>query len=244
MLPAFADLEGDFQIVDRGRIEFDAGSLGEADRVFFGDENGFDFKLFRGLVYFFDLVASEAVVVGEETLANDVRPLLFQYFDKAVRLGDAGHHHDGQILQKRQGEAAFRMHAYQFRGLVIAHENVGFIVISPDLLYELLFLFRRQVAGFCDEDVVGSLQLFDGLPQKAGGKHPFVSEGTVGVDQHHVFLAAQPHVLHAVVKDYRVDAEFPHGVAGAPHSVGIGYDNDVLKILGQHVRLVAGYPGA
>ena len=244
VLAALADLQGHFQVIDRRWILFQAGPLGEAHGVLFRDEDGFDLKLLRGLVDLLDLEAAEAVVVREEAFADDLRALGFQYFDEAFRLGDAGHHHDGQILQERKRKAAFRVHAYQFRRFVIADQDVRPLVVFSNLLFQLFLLLFRQVPGLGYEDVVRAVEPLDGFPQKACGQDPAVAEGTVGVNKDHVLLAAQPQVLHAVVQDDRVHAEFPHGVAGAPDSVGVGYDHDVLEILGQHVGLVAGDPGA
>ena len=47
-------------------------------------------------------------------------------------------------------------------------------------------------------------------------------------------------ILQAVVEQERVDFPFVDGKAPAFHSIFIHQHDDILQIVGQHVRLVAG----
>src|SRR5579862_222050 len=97
-----------------------------------------------------------------------------------------------------------------------------------------------EFAGFGDENVIGAFEIGDRLAQRATGEKIMVTEGIVAIDQANIEPAFEGEVLKAVVQKQCIATKLGYGVAAAFDTILVNKHHHVLKIGGEHVRLITG----
>src|ERR1039457_3702615 len=144
-----------------------AVNLGKADRVRFRGENGARASFEAAVDHIDNLLLRVAMVVCEAFGVNNLGTQAAQPVLEAFGHGDAGNGGDLKTLKPVQRMPLAREDVLEVERLVRAFDDFGLLIELADGLAEF---FGAVFTRFGDEDVIGALQIGDGLSQRAPGQ--------------------------------------------------------------------------
>jgi hypothetical protein len=230
-----ADLDAEEVNGDVGFLE-----LRKADGVFLGGDDEIEIAVERGVDAGQDFFFGVAVMIGVSAGEFDLGAEFAEAVLEAFRDGDAGDGAHVFVFQKVEGFAFPGEEIFEVEGLVGALDDFGGAVIEADALNEFVVGFA---VAFGDEDVTGAVEVLGRFAEGAPGEKVFVSEGGVTIDEDNIEAMAEAEVLEAVIEEDGIDLVFADGGEPALHAVLVDEDDDVLEVIGEHVRFVAGGAG-
>ena len=98
--------------------------------------------------------------------------------------------------------------------------------------------FRRAVR-FCQEDIIGTLDVLDRFAQKPARQNMMVVERGSRVHEQNVDVRLETQILEAVIKDQGIGAELVDGVQSRFDAVLVNQNDNVFQVGGEHERFVA-----
>ena len=140
-------------------------------------------------------------------------------------------------LRKSSGVALAGEQVLEVARAVGALDDLGHRVVAADAVDQVVV---RGAVALGDEDVAGPPEVARRFAQRAAGQQRVGAERRLAVDQHDVDRVAEAQVLHAVVEDQGVGAEFADREQAALDAVLVDDHGDLVEVAGEHVGLVAG----
>ena len=209
---------------------------GEADRIFFGGDEG---KAATGAGAgegVFDFRNGEAMVVGKGALVDDFGAETDQSLHEAFGHGDAGDGADAEAAQVGERETFSGEKIFEVKGVMATGVDGGVAVMAADLFFEFGVIFAR---AFGQENEIGPAEGIGGFAQDAAGKDVLIAERVLAVDEEEIEAVAEAEILEAVVEKESVGLVVADGVAGGCGAIGIDEDGDAGEVAGEHEGFVA-----
>ena len=230
-------------------FHFDAqepnGDIGEggawvAHGIFFGGDDHVDIAFETTLGEGGDLTPREAVVVGKAFFDFE----LSTEFDQGF-LEIFGHRNTGEggnvfVLEEIERLLLEGREVFQILRAVRGRDDRGRGIVATNLFDEIGVI---AAVGLGENDVVRAAQVFLGLAQSSCGEHRARAERGIGIDQANVEGARHAQVLHAVIEDQGIGAEFLDGKPSGFDAIFIDENGHAGEIVGEHEWFIAGEIG-
>ena len=231
--------EGDFDSEKKHR-DIARWEWGEADRIFFGGDEG---KAAAGAGAgegVFDFGGGEAVVVGKGALVDDFGSEANESLHKAFGNGDGGDGSDAKTPEIAQGVAFACEKIFEVKWVMAARVNGGVAVMVPNLFLNLGVIFA---GAFREEDEIGTAESIGGLAEDSAGENVLIAERVLPVDEEEVKAVAQTEVLESIIEEKSVGLVVADGVACGFDAIGIDENGHAREVASEHEGFVASLGG-
>ena len=149
-------------------IDIAAVEARHSDGVFFCGDDEFSAGSFCVIDKVDEFLLSVTVVIGVVSFENEDSAEVFEESFEAGWVGDGGDGCDFEAFEGFEGVSMAAVEDFlQVLGFMAAFDDFGAVVMFSDEVFEVAE--SGGTVGFCQEDVIGAEDMFDGFAHESAG---------------------------------------------------------------------------